>query len=99
MRVLFSNKTDERKHVIEEDRQRQNNQGWTIDGGYNVNVILEPIGIAFLEDIFSALERASKRSTVWIFNIEGYMGGCSWQHLFPTLHGVGSSTLHYSSKD
>ena len=59
MRVLFSNKTDEANHVIEEDRQRQNNQGWTIDGGYNVNAILEPVGIAFLEDIFSALERAS----------------------------------------
>ena len=99
MRVLFSNKTDEAKHVIEEDRQRQNNQGWIIDGGYNVNVILEPIGIAFLEDIFSALERARKRSTAWIFNIEGYMGGDSWQQLFPTLYGTGLSTLQCSSKD
>ena len=71
MRVLISNKTDEAKHVIEEDRQRQNNQGWTIDGGYNVNVILEPIGIAFPDDILNAMERARKRYTAWIFNIEG----------------------------
>ena len=78
---------------------RQNNEALTIVGGYSVNAILEPIGIAFLEDIFSALERARKRSTAWIFNIEGYMGGYSWQHLFPNLYGAGSSTLHCSSKD
>jgi len=36
----------------------------------SVNAIMEPIGIAFLEDIFSALERARKRFTAWIFNIE-----------------------------
>jgi len=29
----------------------------------SVNAIMEPIGIAFLEDIFSALERARKRFT------------------------------------
>ena len=45
------------------------------------------------------MERARKRSTAWIFNIEGYMGGYSWQHLFPNLYGAGSSTLHCSSKD
>ena len=28
MRVLFSNKTDEAKLVIEEDRQRQNKEGY-----------------------------------------------------------------------
>ena len=65
MRVLFSIKTDEAKHVIEEDRQRQNNQGWTIDGGYNVNAILEPIGIAFLEDIFSALESGEGQEKIY----------------------------------
>jgi len=37
----------------------------------SVNAIMEPIGIAFLEDIFSALERARKRFTAWIFNVEG----------------------------
>jgi len=42
---------------------RQNNEGLTIVGGYNVNAILEPIGIACLEDIFNALERAKKRFT------------------------------------
>ena len=40
-------------------------------GGYTLNAILEPIGIAFLEDIFSALERARKRFAAWMFNIEG----------------------------
>merc|ERR1719209_2298820 len=77
--VFFFNKTDEAKRVIEEDRQRQNYQGYTIIGGYSLNAILEPIGIAFLEDIFSALDRARKRFTAWIFNIEGYMGSYSWQ--------------------
>ena len=43
MRVLFSNKTDEAKRVIEE---RQNYEGYSIIGGYFVNAILEPIGIA-----------------------------------------------------
>jgi len=97
--VFLFNKTDEAKRVIEEDRQRQNYQGYSIIGGYTVNAILEPIGIAFLEDIFSALERARKRFTAWMFNIEGYMGSYSWQHLFPELYGAGSSTLHCSSKD
>jgi len=50
---------------------RQNSEGLTIVGGYSVNAILEPIGIAFLEDIFNALERARKRFTAWVFNIEG----------------------------
>ena len=40
-------------------------------GGYTLNAILEPIGIGFLEDIFSALDRARKRFTAWMFNIEG----------------------------
>merc|ERR1719244_1981722 len=75
--VFFFNKTDEAKRVIEEDRQRQNYQGYTIIGGYSLNAILEPIGIALLEDIFSALDRARKRFTAWIFNIEGYMGSYS----------------------
>ena len=65
MRVLISIKADEAKHVIEEDRQRQNNQGWTIDGGYNANAILEPIGIAFLEDIFSALESGEGQEKIY----------------------------------
>ena len=39
-------------------------------GGFSINAILEPIGIAFLEDIFSAMERARKRYTAWLFNIE-----------------------------
>jgi len=39
---------------------RQNNEGLTIVGGYSVNAILEPIGTAFLDDIFNALERARK---------------------------------------
>jgi len=97
--VLLFNKTDEAKLVIEEDRQRQNYQGYSIIGGYTLNAILEPIGIGFLEDIFSALDRARKRFTAWMFNIEGYMGSYSWQHLFPDLYGAGSSTLHCSSKD
>ena len=37
----------------------------------SVNAILEPIGITFLEDIYSALEKARKRFTAWMFNIEG----------------------------
>merc|ERR1719167_2090477 len=98
-RVFFFNKTDEAKRVIEEDRQRQNYQGYSIIGGYSLNAILEPIGIAFLEDIFSALDRARKRFTAWMFNIEGYMKSYSWQHLFPDLYGAGPSTLHCSSKD
>ena len=49
----------------------QNNEGMTIVGGYSVNAILEQIGIASLEDIFNAMERARKRFTAWIFNIEG----------------------------
>merc|ERR1719209_2552469 len=97
--VLFFNKTDEAKLVIEEDRQRQNYQGYSIIGGFRINAILEPIGIAFLEDIFSAMERARKRYTAWFFNIEKYMGSYSWQHLFPDLYGAGSSTLKCSSKD
>jgi len=97
--VFFFNKTDEAKRVIEEDRQRQNYQGYSIIGGYTVNAILEPIGIALLEDIFSALERARKRFAAWMFNIEGYMKSYSWQHLFPDLYGAGPSTLHCSSKD
>jgi len=60
---------------------------------------LEPIGIAFLEDIFSAMEKARKRYTAWLFNIEKYMGSYSWQHVFPDLYGAGSSTLKCSSKD
>ena len=63
MRVMFSNKTDEAKHVIKEDTQ--NNKGWTIDGGYNANAILEPIGIAFLEDIFSALESGEGQEKIY----------------------------------
>jgi len=97
--VLFFNKTDEAKLVIEEDRQRQNYQGYSIIGGFSINAILEPIGIAFLEDIFSAMEKARKRYTAWLFNIEKYMGSYSWQHLFPDLYGAGSSTLKCSSKD
>ena len=30
---------------------------------YSINAVLEPIGIAFLEDIFSGMERAWKRFT------------------------------------
>merc|ERR1719209_2137744 len=97
--VLFFNKTDEAKLVIEEDRQRQNYQGYSIIGGFSINAILEPIGIAFLEDIFSAMEKARKRYTAWLFNIEKYMGSYSWQHLFPDLYGAGPSTLKCSSKD
>ena len=40
MRVLFSNKTDEAKLVIEEDRQRQNNERYSIIGGYTTNFVV-----------------------------------------------------------
>jgi len=43
----------------------------TIVGGCSVNAIFEPIGIAFPNDILNAMERARKRLTAWIFNIEG----------------------------
>jgi len=99
VRVEASKGVDEAKKVQEEDRSRQNRRGYWLVFGYSINAVLEPIGIAFLEDIFSGMERAWKRFTAWVTNIEGYMGGYSWQHLFPELYGAGSSTLPCSSQD
>jgi len=99
VRVEASEAVDEAKKVQEEDRSRQNNNGYFLVFGYSINAVLEPIGIAFLEDIFSGMERAWKRFTAWVTNVEGYMGGYSWQHLFPNLYGAGSSTLPCSSQD
>jgi len=99
VRVEASKGVDEAKKVQEEDRSRQNRAGYWIIFGYSINAVLEPIGIAFLEDIFSGMEKAWKRFTAWVTNIEGYMGGYSWQHLFPELYGAGSSTLPCSSQD
>jgi len=99
VRVEASKGVDEAKKVQEEDRSRQNKAGYWLVFGYSINAILEPIGIAFLEDIFSGMEKAWKRFTAWVTNIEGYMGGYSWQHLFPELYGAGSSTLPCSSQD
>merc|ERR1712240_613407 len=99
LRVEASDAVDEAKKVLEEDRSRQNTRGYYLVFGYSINAVLEPIGIAFLEDIFSGMEKAWKRFTAWATNIEGYMGGYSWQHLFPELYGAGSSTLPCSSQD
>jgi len=99
VRVEASKGVDEAKKVQEEDRSRQNKAGYWLVFGYSINAILEPIGIAFLEDIFTGMEKAWKRFTAWVTNIEGYMGGYSWQHLFPELYGAGSSTLPCSSQD
>merc|ERR1712240_180210 len=98
-RVEASKGVDEAKKVQEEDRSRQNRRGYWLVFGYSINAVMEPIGIAFLEDIFSGMTRAWKRFTAWVTNIEGYMGGYSWQHLFPELYGAGSSTLPCSSQD
>ena len=57
---MVSKVVDEAKKVQEEDRSRQNRAGCWIIYWYTV---LEPIGIAFLEDIFSGMERAWKRFT------------------------------------
>jgi len=99
VRVVASQAVNEAKKVQEEDRSRQNNAGYYIIFGYSINAALEPIGIAFLEDVFSGMEKAWKRFTAWVTSIEGYMGGYSWQHLFPNLYGAGSSTLPCSSQD
>jgi len=99
VRVEASKGVDEAKKVQEEDRSRQNRRGYWLVFGYSINAVMEPIGIAFLEDIFSGMTRAWKRFTAWVTNIEGYMGGYSWQHLFPELYGAGSSTLPCSSQD
>merc|ERR1711962_1724888 len=99
VRVEASKGVDEAKKVQEEDRSRQNSQGYWLVFGDSINAVLEPIGIAFLEDIFSGMERAWKRFTAWVTNIEGYMGGFSWQHLFPELYGAGSSILPCSSQE
>jgi len=99
VRVVASDAVDEAKKVQEEDRSRQNSRGYYLVFGYSINAVLEPIGIAFLEDIFSGMARAWKRFTAWVTNVEGYMGGYSWQHLFPDLYGAGSATLPCSSQD
>jgi len=99
VRVVASDAVDEAKKVQEEDRSRQNTRGYYLVFGYSINAVLEPIGIAFLEDIFSGMARAWKRFTAWVTNVEGYMGGYSWQHLFPDLYGAGSATLPCSSQD
>ena len=49
---------DEAKKVQNEDRSRQIRAGYWIIYRYSINAVLEPIGIAFLEDIFSGMERA-----------------------------------------
>jgi len=99
VRVEASKVIDEAKKVQEEDRSRQNRAGYFLVFGYSINAALEPIGIAFLEDVFSGMERAWKRFTAWATSIEGYMGGYSWPHLFPNLYGAGSSSLPCSSQD
>jgi len=70
-RLMQLSRTQVMEHQSVHIHISQNNEGMTIVGGYSVNAILEQIGIASLEDIFNAMERARKRFTAWIFNIEG----------------------------
>ena len=53
--------------VVDEAKKVQEppEQGWLlVIYRYSINAVLEPIGIAFLEDIFSGMERAWKQFTV-----------------------------------